>query len=342
MSGPSKRPAFTLVELLVVIAIIGILIGMLLPAVQQVREAARRTSCKNKIRQIGLASHNYVSAHNSFPYSISYDLRLGISSWFTNSPNQNSHVGVMVFLLPYLEQDNIYDLINTNLLSRTSNEPAWFIDAGPGGVNESTWIAAQANIPMLLCPSDIGGVPDTRSFSWIPDVDDPDGVDFIGGTCWWWSYDVYNEPDPARAVAPGRSTYLACLGTGDVNWNNLTVNYSWDGVTRCRQKRGLNEVSDGLSNTLAFGESVGDYYQGQWFRQHSWMASGANHAYRGLDRSAKRDDKYPDDFNSFHSQVVNFCLADGSVRAITTTVEDYPFHQIAGCNDGTTLNPDDF
>ena len=342
MSAKFRRSAFTLVELLVVIAIIAILVGMLLPAVQSVREAARRTSCTNNIRQIGMATHNFISANGYFPSSISYDLRLGISSWFTNDPNQNSHIGVYPFLLPFMEQDNLAELINKDLLSLTGNEPAWFMDAGPGGDNENTWLAAQANIPLLLCPSDVGGQPERRSFTWIPDVDDPQGQDFIGGTCWWWTYDIVDVANPQLAVAPGRTMYLACFGAGDFNGNNLTINYSWDGVTRCRSQRGLSDIVDGTSNTLAFGESVGCYYLGRWLRQHSWIASGANTAYQGLDRSRKPDDKWADDFSSFHPQIVNFCYADGSIRSITTNVEDLAFHQVAGSNDGTILNPDDY
>lgn len=95
-----RQNGFTLVELLVVIAIIGILVGMLLPAVQQVREAARRTACANKIKQLGLALHNYESAFGHFPSGVvddDDDLKDAIHSGF-------------VYVLPYVEQQNLYDL----------------------------------------------------------------------------------------------------------------------------------------------------------------------------------------------------------------------------------------
>lgn len=115
------RDAFTLVELLVVVAIIGVLIAMLLPAVQSVREAARRTACMNNARQIGLAVHNYESAHMAFPPSV---VSAKQKNW-------------MVFMLPYLEQDAIYDLYNDAFAWNHINNQA----------------AVREKIPLLICPS---------------------------------------------------------------------------------------------------------------------------------------------------------------------------------------------
>ena len=116
-----KRKAFTLVELLVVIAIIGILIGMLLPAVQQVREAARRVQCANNMRQITLASHNYESAHSEFPAGINLGPRLSSSAF--------------AFLLPFVEQNAVFATINVNAAYQTQ-------------------VGSRAQIPSYLCPSD--------------------------------------------------------------------------------------------------------------------------------------------------------------------------------------------
>lgn len=96
-----KTSAFTLVELLVVIAIIGILIGLLLPAIQQVREASRRTSCANNVRNITLATLNYESAFGRFP-----------RGWLTENSSSEPGYGWMSYSLPYVEQNNIFDLID--------------------------------------------------------------------------------------------------------------------------------------------------------------------------------------------------------------------------------------
>ena len=94
-----RTHGFTLIELLVVIAVIGILVSLLLPAVQQARAAARRTQCKNKLKQIGLAIHNYHDVHKTFPMGSTSDQLPG--AW-----------GMMAQLLPYLEMSNTYNLID--------------------------------------------------------------------------------------------------------------------------------------------------------------------------------------------------------------------------------------
>ena len=123
----SKRKGFTLVELLVVIAIIGILIGMLLPAVQQVREAARRTACKNNMRQIGLALHNYDSAFDEFPAGIT------ITATGATAPNWS----VTTWILPQMEQQNLFDQLNP-------------VVGAPAGA------LLASSIDAFLCPSDNG------------------------------------------------------------------------------------------------------------------------------------------------------------------------------------------
>jgi prepilin-type N-terminal cleavage/methylation domain-containing protein len=130
-----RRGAFTLIELLVVIAIIAILIALLLPAVQQAREAARRTQCRNNLKQIGLAVHNYESSHTMFPPG-----RLGFPMVFS----------AQAHILPYLDGANLYNLIDFN------TAPSFGAPSSPMARNE---IAVRTTIPMYVCPSDFGRVP---------------------------------------------------------------------------------------------------------------------------------------------------------------------------------------
>ncbi len=143
-----KRRGFTLVELLVVIAIIGVLVGLLLPSVQAAREAARRMSCQNNIKQIGLASHLYESTRKTFPPGLTtYQAKTpsgSITNWYGNP--------VFAYLLPFIEQQALYDLWDWDetMLAATKNTRA------PGDIRTKSKAAASAQlVPTFLCPSDL-------------------------------------------------------------------------------------------------------------------------------------------------------------------------------------------
>ena len=138
---------FTLVELLVVIAIIGVLVGLLLPAVQAAREAARRTSCVNNFKQIGLALHNYHDAQKVFPSGEIYHV-----SWCNPPgppPNGINAVGFAWsgLILPYMEDELTKDLFDKDL-----DAGGWGVFGGPDNVNSAK--AGATRIPVYVCPSD--------------------------------------------------------------------------------------------------------------------------------------------------------------------------------------------
>ncbi|QDV29426.1 Type II secretion system protein G precursor [Planctopirus ephydatiae] len=142
----SKRSGFTLIELLVVIAIIAILIALLLPAVQQAREAARRTQCRNNLKQLGLALHNYHDVFGSFVYRKGGTRGNGDAS--RNDGNYNRRSG-MISLLPYLDQAPFYNSIEAG------NPAATPVPVAPGGAAPwSGWSGYNMNIAALKCPSD--------------------------------------------------------------------------------------------------------------------------------------------------------------------------------------------
>ncbi|QEF99771.1 hypothetical protein Mal15_38380 [Stieleria maiorica] len=249
MRKSTSRDGFTLVELLVVIAIIGILVGLLLPAVQAAREAARRMSCGNNFKQIGLALHNYHSAYKQIPTHLG-----GTTSNGTNTTadqelrpptgHNNLFLSMMVGLTPFVEQQAIWDLISNPYQSENpTGTPVGIYqamgprpDKGLGGANGHAtepyepWLT---ELPTLRCPSDPGvGLP-----------------------------------------ARGRTNYAACIGDSSRFSNNGPRNPEGIVTTgRSRQsmasQRGVfvprkiatkfRDILDGLSNTIAMGEICTD------------------------------------------------------------------------------------
>jgi prepilin-type N-terminal cleavage/methylation domain-containing protein/prepilin-type processing-associated H-X9-DG protein len=198
-----KRAGFTLVELLAVIAIIGILIALLLPAIQAAREAARRMQCGNNLHQLGIALHNYLDTHKVFPMN-----RTGttLQNW-----------SALAMITPYVEQVNLCNRLNfAGYPYTTTTGAGTTVDAG---TNQEV---AKTIVPLFLCPSDPGGVID------------PDGL------------------------AP--TNYLFNVGSGAANNGSISVNtttgLSPDGVAFQASGIRIAGVTDGMSNTLAIGESI--------------------------------------------------------------------------------------
>jgi prepilin-type N-terminal cleavage/methylation domain-containing protein/prepilin-type processing-associated H-X9-DG protein len=241
-----RLSGFTLVELLVVIAIIGVMVGLLLPAVQAAREAARRMSCSNNFKQIGLAIHNYHAAYNMVP-------RHGSGTWDDRAPNAFSRratdnsgaLSALVGMLPFIEQQALWEQISNPLF-----DPATSVQWPAMGPHPS-----------------LGGVPNRNQYKpWMTEI--------AGFRC---------PSDPGTgAPAAGRTNYGVCLGdsfaatifTEPIHWNppTATVPSSFTvtagqtenqrryarGFFRYRVFIDFREILDGLSNTIAMGEIVTD------------------------------------------------------------------------------------
>jgi prepilin-type N-terminal cleavage/methylation domain-containing protein/prepilin-type processing-associated H-X9-DG protein len=211
----SNRVGFTLIELLVVIAIIGILVGMLLPAVQSVREAARRTQCANNLRQIGLAAMNYEGAFKKFPPGYTQSRVPGTSNSFEGH-------SAFYFLLPYLEQQNVYDTFNYA-------RPRLNIATTASGLSASV-------ISTYLCPSDL--LPNTALPS--PETGTPN--QWFGGV----SYRCNGGSRPIFPTSATNDGLFMCLYYGTtVRKANLAPNPI---------EVQIRDVRDGTSNTILFGE----------------------------------------------------------------------------------------
>jgi len=215
----AKR-GFTLIELLVVIAIIAVLIALLLPAVQAAREAARRAQCTNNMKQLGLATANYVSAVGAYPASygamtLTGGPRTTWGSWSVHS-----------LLLPYLEQATLYNAINFNIISQENNDAG---GAAAGILTQTTAITAR--IDSLLCPS-----APTPVGTWFSKPK-PGNSYFasVGSSLWWHG-----------AIIAGGPNGLFKFGGGFNTEGSPAIS--------------VRDITDGTSNTIAFGEwRIGDF-----------------------------------------------------------------------------------
>jgi prepilin-type N-terminal cleavage/methylation domain-containing protein/prepilin-type processing-associated H-X9-DG protein len=347
LTGVLRRvsSAFTLIELLVVIAIIAILIGLLLPAVQKVREAASRMKCSNNLKQFGLALHSYHDVNNRFPPG-GYE---GGGSSPIGGWTADDRGSWLVYTLPYMEQDNLYKAISAVAggpvdTTLDSVGKAW--GSGPGGAwsNNYPGIFKGVKVPYLRCPSDDYD-PNAYTSNYVGSLGPQCAIGPCGfnpnqqyctGTTFGWGYPT--SPDHGNS-------YSSSDIRGLFNRLGATITMAM--------------VIDGLSNTIMVGESLPgshDHLQnvGWWHFNGGVMecttiipinflmpergTPSLGGAATGGDCTTRIDNwDISWGFKSRHTNGTNFLFGDGSVHYIQQGI-DHGTYQKLGCrNDGQPI-----
>ena len=330
------RKAFTLIELLVVIAIIAILIALLLPAVQQAREAARRTQCKNHLKQWGLAVHNYHDVHNQFPIN-------GTADWALKAKGSQ-----LVMLLPYIEQSALYNSIDFgNRIPITHPNAGWWnVPNSSQGFNPNLftqkWMSAK--IAVMRCPST--QCPKTESWDW--DMTTSSYAPSMGAQ----RMDI-NSPQGNTCTAYGqgsveqRGSQTGYFGDGQSGHGNSNNGGEISGpFARGNWAANFGEIIDGTSNTIMMGEVLATLectdhgHYGAFTMNNQWFATTApinyrtcqtGHGYTPVPGDCGKTNSWNTarGFKSDHTGGAHFVLCDGSVRFISENI-DYGTYQALG------------
>jgi len=334
MQFVKARKAFTLVELLVVIAIIGVMVGLLLPAVQAAREAARRMSCSNNMKQIGLGLHNYHSAHDKFPYSVGWSGSIEFGNAIPGPNRIRNHRGWLL-LLPFVEQQALYESANLSLATGAYVRPGAGTISGPlpGQPGNTNDVVVSTSVQTFLCPSDMN----------------PTNYPVVGSEHY--------------SISPGTTTLQGAYTNYDFSVAQVadTSNTFTSSDIMTRRMFGFNnsskfrDIVDGTSNTIAVCETLRNTFNGvsNTWGYSKWVGNGVDPAYpRGINDLICCAWDAPVPFSqprvpgrlaqwgtsgSLHPGGAHFVLGDGSVRFFSQNIDYTTLRQLAFISDGQVV-----
>lgn len=306
-----SRSGFTLIELLVVIAIIAILVALLLPAVQQAREAARRSACKNNLKQLGIALHNY---HDTFTALPPGWIGASATSATRTTPNVegNNGFGWGTMLLPSVEAGTVYDQFDFTLMMNDNT--------GPAPTNRDLLATV---LPVFQCPSD--PKPDTFEVedSTMTVVAELASANYMGvfGTRELESCEIGET-----LSAPWNTVNGSTFDVGDTCVS--------DGILYHNSRTRFRDVIDGTSTTFIIGErtTFEDPVEGPFYGTWSGFVPDTEEGvarFMGHAEHVPNEGEHPEDFGSAHRGGAQFLMTDGAVRFISENIDEGMFQALA-------------
>ncbi len=333
-----RSRGFTLIELLVVIAIIAILIALLLPAVQQAREAARRTQCRNHLKQLGIAMHNYHDTFGQFPInSLQWGNPANTPEW-----TGTQHGTQLTMLLPYIDQAPLYNAIDFRL----TNAEAVTVAGTP---------IYQIVIPAFMCPTSTS--PERRpgdlraKTNYAPSMGSQ-RMDVNTGTGCPGLYPPYGPLiDPQYATTSPNDNDNGYFGTGAAGHGNSMDASSTSGIfSRAIWAAKIRDISDGTSNTILMGEvrpECADHINNGWFHNNSlWVPTTAPINFPTCPNSPPRPDSChradtwntSQGFKSEHTGGAHFLMSDGAVTFLSENLDYGTFQRLGDRRDNRTVS----